>query len=144
MAQAWRTMHDSQEQAALSRGVALVVEPNGARRQEAVSTLRHFGYQAHETGCGAVGQFIATQIEIDVAVINVVLPDMNALHLIKRVRALSPNALIMATSPSGDAWEATAGLAERAGADLALSTLTSEVIGRVVGGAGAQAELRAD
>jgi DNA-binding response OmpR family regulator len=138
MGQAWRTTHYGPEHAALSRGVALVVEPDLSRRQEVIGTLRSFGYQAHETGCGAVGQFIATQIEVDVAVINVVLPDMNALHLIKRVRALSPNALIMATSPNGDAWDATAGLAERAGANLALSTLSSEVIRRVVGGAGAE------
>jgi hypothetical protein len=47
---------------------------------------------------------------------------MNALHLIKRVRALSPDALIVATTSSGKGEDALS-LAAAAGADIALSSL---------------------
>ena len=126
MGQAWHTTHPD-------RGVALVVEPEAAKRAEAAVTLRSMGFKTHETGCGAVGQFIATQITLNVVVVDVVLPDVDGLHLIKRVRGLSPDAVIVATAPAGDgAWEATAGLAHDAGADIALGNLSGEALGAVL------------
>lgn len=143
MGQAWRSTHRDVDQAVLTRGVALVVEPDVVKRQEAAIALRRLGYHAHETGCGAVAQFIATQIQIDVAVIDVMLPDMNAMHLVKRVRTLSPEALIVATAPTTEAWEATAGLTQHAGADLMLSAISTELIRRAVGGEHTDADAHA-
>lgn len=114
------------------RGSALVVEPEPARRAEAAVKLRSMGFKTHETGCGAVGQFIATQLTLNVVVVDVVLPDINGLQLIKRVRGLSPDAVIVATAPPGGAWEATAGLAHHAGADIALSSLSGEALAAVL------------
>ena len=134
MAQAWQSTHKGLDESLPGRGVALVVEPEPARRSEAAVTLRSMGFKTHETGCGAVGQFIATQITVHVLVIDVVLPDMNGLQLIKRVRGLAPDAVIVATAPPGGAWEATAGLAQHAGADIALSRLSGEALAAVIAG----------
>ncbi|HET9229651.1 MAG TPA: response regulator [Vitreimonas sp.] len=133
MAQAWQqSTHKGLDESLPGRGVALVVEPEPTRRAEAAVTLRSMGFKTHETGCGAVGQFIATQITLHVVVVDVVLPDINGLQLIKRVRGLSPDAVIVATAPPGGAWEATAGLAHHAGADIALSSLSGEALGAVL------------
>lgn len=132
MGQAWQSMHRSLEDSLPGRGVALVVEPDAAKRAEAAVTLRSMGFKTHETGCGAVGQFIATQLTLNVVVVDVVLPDVNGLQLIKRVRGLSPDAVIVATAPPGGAWDATAGLAHHAGATIALSTLSGEALSSVL------------
>ncbi len=134
MGQAWQSTHRGLDESLPGRGAALVVEPEPARRAEAAVTLRSMGFKTHETGCGAVGQFIATQITLHVLVVDVVLPDMNGLQLIKRVRGLSPDAVIVATAPPGGAWEATVGLAHHAGADVALMKLSGEALGAVLAG----------
>lgn len=134
MGQAWHSTNRGLGDALPGRGNALVVEPEPAKRAEAAVTLRSMGFKTHETGCGAVGQFIATQITLNVVVVDVVLPDINGLQLIKRVRGLSPDAVIVATAPPGGAWEATAGLAHHAGADFALSRLSGEALGAVLAG----------
>lgn len=132
MGQAWHTRHQGADESLPERGVALVVEPEPAKRAEAAVTLRSMGFKTHETGCGAVGQFIATQITLNVVVVDVVLPDINGLQLIKRVRGLSPDAVIVATAPADGASEATAGLAHHAGADIALSSLSGEALAAVL------------
>lgn len=132
MGQAWHSTHRGLDEALPPRGIALVVEPDAAKRAEAAVTLRSMGFKTHETGCGAVGQFIATQLTLSVVVVDVVLPDLNGLKLIKRVRGLSPDAVIVATAPPGGAWDATSGLAHHAGADIALSTLSGEALGAVL------------
>lgn len=129
MGQAWTSRSKSVEELLPPRGVALVIEPDADKRADAADALRDMGFKTHETGCGAVGQFIATQLELAVVLVNAVLPDMSGLKLIKRIRTLSPDALIVATSPPGGAWETTAGLASYAGADVALSAFSSETLG---------------
>jgi DNA-binding response OmpR family regulator len=132
MGQAWHSTYRTLDESLPGRGTALIVEPEADKRAEAAVTLRSMGFKTHETGCGAVGQFIATQIKLNVVVVDVVLPDLNGLQLIKRVRALSPEAVIVATAPPGGAWDATAGLAHHAGADFALSKLSGEALGSVL------------
>lgn len=147
MGQAWQTRHRGFDESLPGRGVALVVEPEPAKRAEAALTLRSMGFKTHETACGAVGQFIATQVTLNVAVVDVVLPDINGLQLIKRVRGLSPDAVIVATAPPGGAWEATAGLAHHAGADVAFSSISCDALGAVLAARhrpGDEREIRAD
>lgn len=134
MGQAWQSTNRSLDDVLPARGIALVVEPDGPKRTSAAAVLRNMGFKTHETGCGAVAQFIATQLKLSLFVVDTVLPDMNGLKLIKHVRALSPEAIIVATSPPGGAWEATATLASHAGADIALSAISSEALGSVLAG----------
>jgi CheY-like chemotaxis protein len=132
--QAWQSTNRSLDDLLPGRGTALVVEPDENRRAEAARTLRNMGFKTHETGCGAVAQFIATQLKLTLLVVDTVLPDMNGLKLIRKVRGLSPDAVIVATSPPGGAWEVTATLANHAGADIALSAISSEALGSVLAG----------
>lgn len=132
MAQSWNARNRGLDEALPPRGVALVVEPDPDKREHAAHALRALGYKTHDTGCGAVAQFIATQIRFDVLVVDVVLPDMNGLQLIKKARALSPDSVIVATSPPGGAWGAASGLAQPAGADVALSAINSQTLSAAI------------
>lgn len=113
------------------RGVALVIEPNALQRAEIAVTLSAIGFKTHETGCGAVGQFIATQLSLDVMVVNVTLPDMDALQVIKRVRGLCSQAYIVATATSDDERPPLE-MARRVGADVALRDLTGDALAAVL------------
>ncbi len=134
MAQVRHTPQQGPYGSGKERGVALVVEPSATRRTEAAARLRSMGFNTHATGCGAVGQFIATQVPLDIAVVNVVLPDISGLQLIRRVRGLAPDAVIVATAPADGEWEASVGLAQHAGADIALASLSGEALAAALAG----------
>lgn len=129
----WRTQHRGLDDLMPGRGAACVVETDPVKRAAMAATLRTMGYKTHEASCGAVAAFIASQIKLNVVLVDVVLPDMSGLKLIKRLRTLAPDAVIVATSPPGGAWEAAAGLAPHAGADAALSALTSDALSAALG-----------
>jgi DNA-binding response OmpR family regulator len=112
--------------------VALVIEPDPAKRAEASVILRSMGLKTYDTGCGAVGQFIATQLELSIVVLDAVLPDLDGVQLIRRIRALSPDALIVATAAPDEEWEATASAAHCAGADFTLSSLSAATLRAVL------------
>jgi two-component system response regulator AtoC len=102
------------------RGAACVVEPDDEARTGIADALRNMGYTTHETGSGAVGAFIAEQIHIQVALVNVVLPDVKGLSLIRRFRNAWPGAAIVALTPKTRAGLSTM-LARFAGADASIA-----------------------
>jgi len=131
MAQAWHPLHERSDDSRSER-IALVIEPDAASRAEATVVLRSMGLKTYDTGCGAVGQFIATQVELSVVVVDAVLPDLDGVLLIKRVRALSPDAVIVATAPPQADWDEIGEQAQRAGADFALSSLSAGTLRSVL------------
>ena len=111
-----RTRH--QEQALPLRGSACVIEPDEVDRDGVASLLRHMGFTTHDTPSGAVGAFIAEQIHLSVIVINVMMKDVQALKLIRQMRARAPSAVIIALSSDTRALA----LAHVAGADAVLAS----------------------
>lgn len=125
----WSARTRRQEHRFPMRGAACVVEPDDVTRAEIADALRDMGYTTHETGSGAVGAFIADQIHVHVALINVVLPDAKGLKLIRRFRARHPEAAIVALTGAS----VGAVLAHFAGADTSLSAPPSrEALGVAV------------
>lgn len=114
------------------RRIALIVEPDSAKRAAAAVTLRSMGFKTYQTGCGGVGQFMASQLMLDAVVIDVVLPDLDGLQLIRRVRAMSPEAVIVATAPAGQDWELIVVDAQQAGADFTLGSFSGDALGAVL------------
>jgi DNA-binding response OmpR family regulator len=95
-------------------------------------TLRRMGYTTHETSSGAVGDFIADQIHVQVALINVVLPDAQGLKLVRHFRTTSPSAAIIALMPESNKLLGVV-LARIAGADCVLVAPASrETLGSAV------------
>lgn len=102
------------------RGTACVVEVDADERKRFAERLRDMGFKVLETGSGEVAQFIATQVRLRVVFVDIDLPDMNGLTLIKRLRALLPDAVIVALSPGPVAkMPLFSELAHCAGADAA-------------------------
>ena len=117
----WRLRTRDLEAALPLRGSACVVEVDDAERRRVAASLRQMGFKTHETSKGAVARFIASQVHLQVVCVDITVPDMSGLTLIKQLRQLAPDAVIVATSPV-----AVAGLplycklAYAAGADSAL------------------------
>jgi DNA-binding response OmpR family regulator len=131
MGRAWQSP-DSAIQLPQDRRIALVVAPDPAKRAAAAVTLRGMGFKTYQTGCGGVGQFMASQLTLDAVVVDVVLPDLDGLQLIRRVRATSPQAVIVATAPVSDDWDAVVADALEAGADFALSNFAGDALRAVL------------
>jgi len=107
------------------RGAACVVEPDPELRERLTDMLRGMGYTTHETASGAVGAFIAEQIHLQLAVVNMSVADAKGLKLVRLFRRQCPGAAIVAISPSG----LGAVLGSFAGADAVLAApATSEAL----------------
>jgi len=142
MGQAWHARDGASDS---PERIALVVEPDGARRAQAALALRGMGFKTYQTGCGGVGQFMASQLTLHAVVVDVVLPDLDGLQLIRRVRATSPQAIIVATAPQDQDWDVIAADAHNAGADYALRNFSGEALNAVLTGAPSSGyEARAD
>lgn len=115
----WSARTRRQEERFPVRGAACVIEPDEIVRAELADALRNMGYTTHETGSGAVGAFIADQINLQLALVNVALTDANGLKLIRRFRLKHPNAAIVALSPNAPIPVGMV-LAHFAGADATL------------------------
>lgn len=117
----WSARTRRQEERLPMRGAACVIEPNDESREHVASLLRAMGFIAHETGCGKLGQFIADQVHLKVVVLDLALPDVKGLKLIRRLRRDDPQLIIIALSP--DAMSAIPmTLGRFAGADAVLAS----------------------
>ncbi|MGQ0531981.1 MAG: response regulator [Caulobacteraceae bacterium] len=120
----WSARTRRQEERLPMRGAACVIEPNDEMREHIASNLRAMGFTAHETGCGNLGEFIAAQVHLRVVVVDLALPDIAGLRLIRRLRRHDPGLIIIALSP--DARSAVpVTLGRFAGADAVLASPAS-------------------
>ena len=103
-----------------ARGAACVVEPDDGARGRISDQLHAMGFAVHETASGELGLFIATQVQLHAAIINLGLHDLNALKLVHRLRRANPTLRIVALA--GEARNALPSMLARfAGADAVLA-----------------------
>jgi DNA-binding NarL/FixJ family response regulator len=117
----WSVRTRRQEERLPLRGAACLIEADDIDRENIATLLRGMGFITHETSSAAAGAFVAAQIHWDVAVISLALPDQNALLLVRHMREIAPNAVIVALSRDVSAG-ALITLARFAGADAVLSS----------------------
>lgn len=121
----WSARTRRQEERFPMRGAACVIEPDGFARDQIASALRTMGFKVHETGCGRTGEFIAAQIRLQVMVMDLALPDVKGLMLIRRLRRTYPDLALLALTP--DPFSALPiTLARFAGADAVLASPPSD------------------
>ena len=117
----WSARTRRQEEMLPMRGAACVIEPDEFARDQIASAIRAMGYTVHETGCGKLGEFIAAQVRLNVLVLDLALPDVKGLMLLRRLRRTHPRlALIAVTTDSLSALPIT--LARFAGANAVLAS----------------------
>lgn len=116
----WSARTRRQEERLPMRGAACVIEPDDFARDQIASSLRAMGFTVHETGCGKLGEFIVAQVRLQVVVVDLALPDVKGLMLLRRLRrARSHLTLIALTHDPLSALPMT--LARFAGADAVLA-----------------------
>ncbi len=93
---------------------ALVVEDDRATRQAITAHLRREGFQVLETGSGLEALSLLRRGAVDIALVDAVLPEIDGLELVRRVRRESIVPIIMLTARGREASR-IAGL--EAGAD---------------------------
>ncbi|MEY6431812.1 response regulator transcription factor [Thioalkalicoccus limnaeus] len=82
----------------------LVVEDQVVLRHQVCRRLATAGFQTQETGDGAEGLYLATEYPFDAAIIDLGLPNLSGLTLIKRVRAAG-NLLPILVLTARDRWQ---------------------------------------
>ncbi len=108
----------------------LIVEDEVHLRSSLAQALRHEGYVVDETGDGIEGQYMALELPLDLAIIDLGLPNINGIDLIKTVRKSGKATPIMILTARGNWQEKVEGL--EAGADdyVTKPFQTEEVIAR--------------
>jgi two-component system alkaline phosphatase synthesis response regulator PhoP len=93
----------------------LVIEDDPAIRQGIVDALEFQGYAATEAGDGAEGLELATTLDCDAILLDLVLPGPGGLEILREVRATRPTLPVIILTARGDEADRVAGL--RGGAD---------------------------
>lgn len=70
---------------------ALVIEDEETLREQIVAQLRDEGFAIDETGDGDDGAYLATEMPLDIAIVDLGLPGTNGIEIIRKVRKLDKN-----------------------------------------------------
>lgn len=93
----------------------LVVEDESLLRQQLVQGLVREGYVVDQAEAGKAGLYFATEYDYDAAIIDLGLPEIDGISLIRQIRAAGGNFPILILTARGDWQDKVAGL--DAGAD---------------------------
>jgi DNA-binding response OmpR family regulator len=99
----------------MQRPTILAVEDDAAIRRGIVDALRFAGYEPREAGTGDLGLKLATESEYDLLLLDLVLPGMDGLEILREVRRLRPTQPVIILTARGDETDRVVGL--RLGAD---------------------------
>jgi DNA-binding response OmpR family regulator len=99
----------------MPRQRVLTIEDDTAIRRGIVDALRFAGYETLEAGRGRQGLELATTAEIDLVLLDLVLPECDGMEILGRVRSLRPTLPVIVLTARGDESDRVRGL--RDGAD---------------------------
>ena len=99
----------------MSRGVILVVEDDPAIRRGLVDTLAAGGYEARASADGETGLEMALGGDIDLALLDVMMPGMDGFDLLEQIRRSKPALPVIMVTAKGDESDRVRGL--KTGAD---------------------------
>lgn len=93
----------------------LVIEDEARLRAQVQAQLQASGYEVDVSGDGKEGLFLASEYPLDAAIVDLGLPNLSGLDVIKRLRALGKTLPILVLTARGSWQDKVAGL--EAGAD---------------------------
>lgn len=93
----------------------LIVEDDAAIRRGVVDALKFEGVITHEAADGAAGLKSALQVDCDLVLLDLVLPKMSGLEILKEVRRVRPTLPVIILTAMGNEADRVAGL--KLGAD---------------------------
>lgn len=83
---------------------ALIVEDEPALREQLVDALRAEGYAIDQSGDGLEGLHFATEMPIDIAIVDIGLPGITGLQLVERLRAAGRTLPVLLLT-ARDGWQ---------------------------------------
>ncbi len=83
---------------------ALVVEDEAVLREQIVTSLRAEGFAIDESGDGREGLYLASEMPIDIAIVDIGLPELDGLELVRQVRASGVSVPILLLT-ARDTWQ---------------------------------------
>lgn len=83
---------------------ALIVEDENVLREQVIEALREQGFAIDESADGVEGLYLATTMPIDIAIIDLGLPNLDGLSIIKKLRAESCNYPVLILT-ARDSWQ---------------------------------------
>jgi two-component system, chemotaxis family, chemotaxis protein CheY len=73
----------------------LIIDDDDSNRMLVAFALRTENFNIYEAGSGGAGLEVAAEIEIDLALIDIELPDISGLDILEVLRPQSPNAILL-------------------------------------------------
>lgn len=99
----------------MSLGTLLVVEDDEAIRRGLVDAAKFAGYHVLEAGDGRAGLDIALGAEIDLVLLDILLPELDGLTVLREIRAMRSGLPVIMLTAKGEEQDRVRGL--RLGAD---------------------------
>ncbi len=90
--------------------VILVIEDDLAIRRGTVAALRHAGYEVREAGDGVAGAELALVGDLDLVLLDLVLPRRDGLEVLRRIRSGDPGLPVIVVTARGAEEERVRGL----------------------------------
>lgn len=97
------------------RRTVLTIEDDGPIRRGIVDALRYAGYDVHEAADAEAGLPMAIQLQLDLLLLDLVLPGASGLEVVRQVREVRPTLPVIVLTARGDEDDRVAGL--KLGAD---------------------------
>ncbi|GAB4326434.1 MAG: response regulator transcription factor [Candidatus Sumerlaeia bacterium] len=99
----------------MQRHRILVIEDDAAIRRGLVDSLQFAGYDTLQAAGGRTGLDMAVKVDFDLLVLDLILPEVDGLEILRRVRALRPTLPVIILTARGEEQDRVRGL--RLGAD---------------------------
>jgi DNA-binding response OmpR family regulator len=90
--------------------VILVIEDDLSIRRGMVAALRHAGYEVREAGDGVAGAELALAGDLDLVLLDLVLPRRDGLEVLRRIRSEDPGLPVIVVTARGAEEERVRGL----------------------------------
>jgi two-component system alkaline phosphatase synthesis response regulator PhoP len=115
----------------VSQGRILVVEDDGAIRRGLVDALTFSGYKALEAADGKAGLETAISAEIDLVLLDVLMPKMDGFTVLKELRKAKPALPVIVLTARGEEQDRVRGLRDGADDYVVKPFSATELLARV-------------
>lgn len=115
----------------MSLGRILIVEDDGAIRRGLVDALKYSGYATREAADGAAGLDAAITGEIDLVLLDILMPKLDGFSVLREIRKSKPGLPVIMLTAKGEESDRVRGLKEGADDYVVKPFSTTELFARV-------------